>query len=275
MTYGLYAIKYAEHARTARANFIGGDPHDGPMPMDYFVWLIRDAKRSILVDTGFTRDTAARRGRRFLRCPSDTLRALGVEPDAITDVIVTHLHYDHAGNFGLFPNATFHVQDLEMQFATGRHMCERAQRESYEADDVMALVREVHRGRVRFHDGTDELAPDVRLHLVGGHTLGLQVVTVGTARGCVVVASDASHYYANMLTRRPFPIVYDVEAMVCGWDRLQALAESPDHVVPGHDPEVLRRYPLADASLPGVARLDRAPVRMLQDDRDDPHGNAG
>lgn len=275
MDYELYAIKYAEHERSAAMNFLGGDPHDGPMPMDYFVWLIRRGRRSIVVDTGFTAATAVKRGRRFLRSPSEALGALGVDATQVTDVVVTHLHYDHAGNFALFPNATFHVQDLEMQFATGRHMCEHGQRESYEADDIMALVREVHRGRVRFHDGTDELAPDVRLHLVGGHTLGLQVVTVGTARGSVVLASDASHYYANMLLRRPFPIVYDVEAMVRGWDRVQALAESPEHVIPGHDPEVLRRYPAADAALPGVARLDRAPVRMPDSHRDDPHGKSG
>lgn len=262
MTYGLYAIKYAEHARTARANFIGGDPHDGPMPMDYFVWLIRDAKRSILVDTGFTRDTAARRGRRFLRCPSDTLRALGVEPDAITDVVVTHLHYDHAGNFGLFPSATFHVQDLEMQFATGRHMCHAPLREAYEAEDVIAVVREVYRGRVQFHNGTSQLFPGIGLHLIGGHTMGLQAVSVETQRGVVVLASDASHYYANMESERPFPIVYNVGDMVEGWKRLSALAETPEHIVPGHDPEVLRIYPSAGSAFDGiVAALDAPPCR--------------
>lgn len=261
MNYELYAIKYAEHDRTAAMNFLGGDPHDGPMPMDYFVWLVRGDKRTVLIDTGFTAAMAARRRRRFLRCPSEGLRALGVATDEVSDVIVTHLHYDHAGNFALFPRATFHVQDLEMRFATGRHMCEHAQREAYEPEDVVALVREVYNGRVRFHDGTDELATGIELHLVGGHTMGLQVVTVATERGRVVVASDASHYYANMQSARPFPIVYDVDAMIEGWKRLRALAPSEDHIVPGHDPDVLRRYPSAAPALEGiVARLDRAPA---------------
>lgn len=261
MTYGLYAIKYAEHARTARANFIGGDPHDGPMPMDYFVWLIRDGKRSILVDTGFTREMAARRGRRYLRCPSETLRALGVAAEDVTDVIVTHLHYDHAGNFALFPNATLHVQDLEVQFATGRHMCHAPLREAYEVEDVVALVREVYRGRVQFHSGESRLAPGIGLHLIGGHTQGLQAVTVETRRGVVVLASDASHYYANMDSERPFPIVYHVGDMVEGWKRLRALAETPEHIIPGHDPEVLQRYPSpGDAYLGIVAALDAAPA---------------
>lgn len=262
MNYELYAIKYAEHDRTASMNFLGGDPHDRPMRMDYFVWLIRNGKRTVLVDTGFTSAMAARRGRRFLRCPSQALHQLGVAADEISDVIVTHLHYDHAGNFALFPKATFHVQDLEMQFATGRHMCHHTLREAYEAEDVVALVREVYKGRVRFHDGADELAPGIQMHLIGGHTMGLQVVAVATERGRVVVASDASHYYANMLSKRPFPVVYNVGDMVEGWSRLRNWAETPDHIIPGHDPEVMRRYPSPAASLEGiVARLDEPPLR--------------
>lgn len=260
MPYELYAIKYAEHARSARANFIGGDIHDGPMPMDYFVWLIRNGKRSILVDTGFTRETAVRRGRRFLQCPADTLRALGTAPEQITDVIITHLHYDHAGNFSLFPRATFHVQDLEMQFATGRHMRHEPLREAYEVEDVVTLVREVYNGRVQFHNGLSLLVPGIGLHLIGGHTMGLQAVTVETRRGVVVLASDASHYYANMESERPFPIVYNVGDMAEGWNRLEALAESRQHIVPGHDPAVLRLYPSPSSALKGVvATLDASP----------------
>jgi len=118
-------------------------------------------------------------------------------------------------------------------------------------------VRRVYAGRVRFHDGDGELAPGVTLHHVGGHTLGLQIVRVATRRGWVVLASDASHFYANMEQSRPFPIVYNVGDMVEGWRRAQALAESPAHVIPGHDPLVMERYPAPAAPLRGtVVRLD-------------------
>jgi glyoxylase-like metal-dependent hydrolase (beta-lactamase superfamily II) len=256
-TYEVYAIRYAHHARTASENFLGGDPHDGPMPMDYFVWLIRGQGREIVVDTGFNAAVAAKRGRRITLPVEEGLRRMQVEVAAVKDVVITHLHYDHVGNFELFPQATLHLQDLEMQYATGRCMAVEAMRHAYELEDVVGMVRRVYAGRVRFHDGDGELAPGVTLHHVGGHTLGLQIVRVATRRGWVVLASDASHYYANMEEKRPFPIVYNVGDMVEGWRRAHALADSPAHVIPGHDPLVMERYPAPAAPLQGtVVRLD-------------------
>ena len=186
-----------------------------------------------------------------------SLARMGVDAAQVKDVAITHLHYDHVGNFDLFPQATFHLQDLEMQYATGRCMTVEAMRHAYELEDVVGMVRRVYAGRVRFHDGEGEIAPGVSLHHVGGHTMGLQVVRVATRRGWVVLASDASHYYANIEQARPFPIVYNVGDMVEGWRRARRLAESEEHVIPGHDPLVLERYPAPARDLQGlVARLD-------------------
>lgn len=255
--YELYAVKYAHHARRASENFIGGDPHDGPMPLDYFVWLVRGGGREIVVDTGFSAAMAAKRQRQHLRCPTEGLRLLGTDPKAVKDVVITHLHYDHVGNFDLFPAATLHLQDLEMNYATGRHMGHPVFQGAYEVEDVVGMVRRVYAGRVRFHDGDGEIAPGVSVHLIGGHTMGLQVVRVNTRRGWVVLASDASHFYANMEQARPFPIVFSVADMVEGYRRLRELADSPAHIIPGHDPLVLERYPAPEAALKGVvARLD-------------------
>jgi glyoxylase-like metal-dependent hydrolase (beta-lactamase superfamily II) len=255
--YEVYAIKYAHHERNAGANFLGGDPHDGPMPMDYFVWLIRGQGREIVVDSGFNAAVAATRGRRITLPVAEGLRLMQVDVAGVKDVVITHLHYDHVGNFDLFPQATFHLQDLEMQYATGRCMTVDAMRHAYELEDVVGMVRRVYAGRVQFHDGDGELAPGVTLHHVGGHTLGLQIVRVATRRGWVVLASDASHYYANMEEKRPFPIVYNVGDMVEGWRRAHALADSPAHVIPGHDPLVMERYLAPAPALRGiVVRLD-------------------
>jgi glyoxylase-like metal-dependent hydrolase (beta-lactamase superfamily II) len=183
-----------------------------------------------------------------------------VDAARVKDVVITHLHYDHVGNFALFPGAIFHLQDDEMAYATGRHMAENSHSQAYEVDEVVAMVREVYKGRVRFHDGDVELAPGFSLHRIAGHTKGIQVVRVHTRVGWIVLASDASHLYANMNEQRPFPIVYDVHEMVAGWGRLAELADSPDLVVPGHDPLVMRRYPAASSDLEGIAvRLDHRP----------------
>jgi len=256
VTYEVYAIKYAHHARRRAENFIGGDPHDGPVPLDYFVWLIRGGGHEVVVDTGFSAAMARKRGRDHLRCPTEGLRTLQCDASKVKHVVITHLHYDHVGNFDLFPAATLHLQDLEMRYATGRYMCHECFRGAYDAEDVVGMVRRVYEGRVRFHDGDAEILPGVSLHLIGGHTMGMQSVRVQTRSGPLVLASDASHFYANMEETRPFPIVWSVGDMVAGYARLRSLA-APGRIIPGHDPLVLERYPAPSKALEGVvARLD-------------------
>ena len=235
-----------------------GDPDDAePMSMDYFVWAIVGDDRVWVVDTGFGTDDAVGRGRRLLRTAADGLALIGVDAASVTDVIITHLHYDHAGGLDQFPAARFHVQDREVAFVTGRTMLLESQQRGFTPQHIADFVLAVHAGRVVFHDGDTELAPGITVHRIGGHTDGLQVVRVNTADGWMVLAGDATHYYENLETRRPFHIVYDVAAMFDGFDRIRALAPGGGRYVPGHDPEVLRRHPAAAAGLDGiVARLD-------------------
>ncbi len=257
----VYAIKYATRGGTRSANFIGGDPHDGPMPMDYFVWLIRNGERTVVVDTGFSAEVARQRKRTFLRTPAEGLALLGVDAASVKDVVITHMHYDHVGTFFDFPVARFHLQDREMSFATGRYMRHGRFNHGYEVDDVVGMVKLVFKDRVQFHDGSAEIAPGIAVHHIGGHTAGLQCVQVATARGRVVLASDTSHYYEHMETGRVFPTTFHVGDTVEGYDRLRALADSAQHIVPGHDPLVMQRYPAPSKALDGiVVRLDVPPV---------------
>jgi glyoxylase-like metal-dependent hydrolase (beta-lactamase superfamily II) len=262
--YAVHAIRYAQTQRRASENFLGGDPHDGPMPMDFFVWAIIGEGRCFILDTGFDEPMARLRSRRILRPVAEGLKALGIVPEAVDDVIISHMHYDHAGNDGLFPRARFHLQDAEMRFCTGRCMCHGALRHPYAVDDVTSMVRRVFEGRVTFHDGTSEIAPGITVHHVGGHSQGLQVVRVRTRRGWVVLASDASHYYANMEQGRAFPIVHNLADTLEGYDMLRRLADSPDHIVPGHDPLVLTRYAPSLAGLQDIVRLDTEPAAHIR-----------
>lgn len=257
----IYAIKYAHHERRASENFLGGDPHDAPMPLDYFVWAIKGPDKTWIVDTGFDAAMGRQRSRTHIRCPSEGLKALDIDPDKVEDVIITHLHYDHCGSHQLFERARFHVQDKEMFYATGRCMGHPPLRHAFDVEDVVKMVRRLYDGRVAFHDGDEEIAPGISVHHVGGHTMGLQMVRVWTKRGWVVLASDAAHLYANMEQVRPFPTVYNVGDMLAGHRRAYALASSSAHVVPGHDPLVLARYPAPTRALEGiVARLDVDPT---------------
>lgn len=258
--YEVFAIRYARRDARRRDHFIGGDPHDAPMPMDYFVWLVRNQERTLVVDMGFTEAMAGQRKREYLRTPKAGLALLGVDAAKAPEVVITHMHYDHVGTFPDFPNAVFHLQDAEMRFVTGRHMRHAQFRHSYEVDDVVGVVRAVFKGRVVFHDGAAEIAPGISLHHIGGHTPGVQSVRVHTKRGWVVLASDATHYYEHMEQGRCFTTMYNLGDTLEGYDTLRRLAGSPQHVIPGHDPLVMERYPAVSKELEGVAvRLDVMP----------------
>ncbi|GAA2215257.1 N-acyl homoserine lactonase family protein [Nonomuraea monospora] len=249
--YELYAIRYAHRDASVRGeHFYGHDPCAlDPYPIDYYVWAAVGEHGVVLVDAGFTAETAARRGNRhYLRSPVDTLAALGVEAAGVGHVVLTHLHYDHTGHLRDFPDARIVLQRAELAFWTGPHAHRGDHPHLAEPGDIAYLVRENFTGRVRQLDGDHELLPGLSVHHVGGHTPGMQVVRVRTARGYAVVASDASHFYANIEADRPYGIVNDLPAMYDAFDRVRELAGSPELVVAGHDPLVLERYP----AVPGL-----------------------
>ena len=259
-TYEILALKYAELTTRRRfESFVAADDHDGAHPIDYFVWVIRNADRTIVVDTGFDAAEGAKRGRKVDRAPAAALEQIGVAAGSVEQVVVTHLHYDHAGTLGAFPKARFHLQEAEMAYATGPCMCHNFLRYPFTVEHVCDMVRNVYSGRVAFHDGDAEVAPGVTVHKIGGHSRGLQCVRVATATGPVVLASDSSHYYENFEQGKVFPITIDIADVLDGYVRLQALAGSPRRVVPGHDPLVLKRYPALNSQTQGIVhRLDVA-----------------
>ena len=148
-----------------------------------------------------------------------------------------------------------------MQYATGRYMKYPKLRHSFEVEDVVGMVRMNFAERVVFHNGDAEVAPGITVHACGGHSMGLQCVRVNTARGRVVLASDVTHFYENMEAGRPFTTAFHIGEMLEGFDKLRALAPSPKHIVPGHDPEVMRRYPALPGQEGVIVELHREPTK--------------
>jgi len=257
----VYAVKYADrNARERRESFLFDDHPAAPHGMDYFVWVLKQGDSTILVDTGYDASEAERRDRPILRDPAEAIGALGVSAEAVETVIITHLHYDHAGGLDRYPAAQFHLQASEMEYATGPCMCHPALQMPFTADHVCEMVQHVYSGRVAFHTGSAAVAPGVRVHRTGGHSRGLQVVEVETAEGPLCLASDASHYYENFQAGKLFPIVVDAEDTLEGYRTIRRLAGGDDtRVIPGHDPLVTEQFPEVGGS-GFVWRLDRGPV---------------
>ena len=261
--YEVYALKYGERVNRTRAlSFIADDDHASPHPIDYFIWLIRNENRTVVVDTGYDDREGRRRDRPVMREPCLCLKDFGVDPDTVETVVVTHLHYDHAGTLDRFPAAHFHLQAAEMAYATGPCMCHAMLKEPFTADHVCEMVKKVYSGRVVFHDGDGLVAPGIEVKAIGGHSRGLQAVRVKTSNCWLVLASDATHYYENYLLKKPFPIVADVAAMLDGFTLLPRLASSPGLVIPGHDPLVRTIFAkvAGSESGPSVHRLDTGPA---------------
>ncbi|MEM6677947.1 MAG: N-acyl homoserine lactonase family protein, partial [Pseudomonadota bacterium] len=239
----VYALKYAERNTRVRTDSFLFDDHAAPHPMDYFIWLLRRGAETVVVDTGYDAAEGAARDRPILEDPASCLAGFGVAPESVTTVIVTHLHYDHAGGLDRFPNARFHLQAAEMAFATGPCMCAPALRHPFTGAHVARMVEHLFSGRVVFHEGDGGVLPGIEVIALGGHSKGLQGVRVMTATGPVMLASDAAHYYENWIGGKLFPIVVDAAAMVAGFRRLPSLAGQAAHVIPGHDPLVRRLFP--------------------------------
>lgn len=260
-TYEVYAIRYATNPNRKRGtNFILEDRPTEPLTMDFFSWLIVGDGRSIVVDTGMDPAKAARHGHEMLANPVDVLRKLGVDPDATETVIMTHLHYDHTGNTEAFSKGRFLLQADEMDYVTGPYMEKPWFRRAYEVDEISRFLGYLHAGRLKLHGRDHTIADGITVHWVGGHCAGQEVVRVRTQRGWVVLASDALHYYEEIERSIPFAVAFNLSDMITAHDRIRELADSDDHIVPGHDPRVADLYPAATADLAGLAyRLDAAP----------------
>jgi glyoxylase-like metal-dependent hydrolase (beta-lactamase superfamily II) len=258
MTYEIHAVRYAT-LRSRRGELFYrhssyGEP-DAEIDMSYYFWVLRRGPETILVDTGFAPGVGERRGRTCLVPPVDAVRGLGIAPESVSTVVVTHFHYDHIGNLDAFPKAQLIVPAAELEFWTGP-MAKRYQFGSHvEQEEVAFIVEADRKGRVRTTAGTEEILDGVTAIAVGGHSPGQQLTVVQSTTGPVVLASDAVHFYEELELERPFAVVHDLELMYAAYDVLKQFASSGAIVVPGHDPNVTRRHAPDGDSDPTVVRI--------------------
>jgi glyoxylase-like metal-dependent hydrolase (beta-lactamase superfamily II) len=245
--YEVYAIRYATLPDFPVAALVKGAAKDRKLDIAMIVWLVRGNGRNVLIDSGFYRDQflKAWKVKDFLK-PSDAVAQFGVKPEEITDVIITHMHWDHADGMDLFPRARIWLQKDEYEYYTGEAWQQKNTHGGIDEDDVMAAVRLNLQGRLTLvHGDAQEILPGITGYTGGKHTWQSQYVSVRTREGTVVLASDNMYLYENLDKHVPIAQTLDAASNLRAQDRMKQIAAKPSLIIPGHDPAEFERFPRA------------------------------
>jgi glyoxylase-like metal-dependent hydrolase (beta-lactamase superfamily II) len=253
-TYEIYALRYATIPGFPVAELVAGADPARKIDIAMMIWLVRGNGRNVLVDSGFYHE-------RFFKDwdvkdftkPSDTLSRVGLKPEDITDVIISHMHWDHVDGMDLFPNARIWIQKDELEYYAGQAWQSKTTHGGIDKDDVLTLVKLNTEGRVGLVQGDNQqVLPGVTCYTGGKHTYQSQYVGVATVAGTVVLASDNMYLYENLEKHAPIGATLDAASNLRAQDRMKQIAARPDLIIPGHDPAVFTKFPnLA----PGVAKI--------------------
>lgn len=244
--YSIEAVRYGTIPQYPLSGLVVGAPESEKLDIPLVFWLIRGGGRNILLDAGFHRAEWKEKFRvaDFLR-PDEAVREAGVDPAAITDIVLSHLHWDHAGGIDLFPEAVVWIQKAEYAYYTGEAWQAGGQRGGIDPEDLIALLRRNTQGKLRFIDGDDkEILPGIRVFMGARHTFASQYLRIESDPP-VVLAGDDCYLYRNLETGAPIPTFSpaDRESNLKALARMVSLAGARERVVPGHDPLIFSRFP--------------------------------
>jgi glyoxylase-like metal-dependent hydrolase (beta-lactamase superfamily II) len=251
--YDVHAVRFATIPGFRVASLVAGADRARTLDIAMMVWVARGDGHVVLVDAGFHREKFMRQWKpASYTTPAEAVRAgLGIDPADITDIVISHIHWDHADGVDLFPKARVWIQRAEYEHYVGEQG--RAADRAVDGDVAAMLFAIRQAGRLELIDGDDrEILPGIRVHTGGRHTFASQFVSVATTSGTVVLASDNAYLYENLEQGRAIAQTLDAASNLAAQARMIALAGGVGRVVPGHDPAVFERFPIVK---PGVARI--------------------
>ncbi|HWX43655.1 MAG TPA: N-acyl homoserine lactonase family protein [Blastocatellia bacterium] len=258
-TYEIYALSYGVYPGFPVSGLIANADKSRKIDLQMMIWLLKGpGGKNILVDTGCYRDKDVGRGITNFIKPSETLAKVGLSAGDITDIIISHMHWDHAGGMDLFPNAKVWIQKDEYSYYTGAAWQPGGQHGGIDPEDVQTVVKLNTANRVNLVDGDDrEIIDGIRVYTGGRHTFASQYVGVRTVEGTVVIASDNMYLYENLQKHQPIAQTFDADSNLKAQDRMKQIASKLDLIVPGHDPEVFVRFPNPGNGVGRISLSDR------------------
>ena len=252
-TYEVYAIRFATLKGFPASGLIAGADRNRKLDVAMMVWLLEGSDgRKVLVDAGFYHQKFLNQWKpqEYMR-PSDALAAVGVRPEDVSDIVLSHVHWDHADGLDLFPKARIWIQRAEYEYYVDPSG--KALDRAIDSTVALGLHQAQRGGRLQLVDGdAREIIPGITVYTGGRHTYASQYVGVNTAAGTVVVASDNAYTYENLSRHVPIAQTFDSSSNRQAMERMATLAASARLIVPGHDPEVFVRFPTPGK---GVARI--------------------
>jgi len=253
--YEVYALSYGVYPDFPVSALLTGADNTRKIDLQMMIWLIKSPGKNILVDTGCYHENVVKgKGIKDLIKASDAIAKLGLSAADITDVIITHMHWDHADGMDLFPHAKIWIQKEEYGYYTGAAWQAGGKAGGIEPDDVLTIVKLNTAHKVNLVDGDDrEIIDGIKVYTGGRHTFASQYVSVRTASGTVVIASDNMYLYENLEKHAPIAQTFDAESNLKAQDRMKQMASRPDLIVPGHDPMVFVKFPKPGN---GVAKIE-------------------
>jgi glyoxylase-like metal-dependent hydrolase (beta-lactamase superfamily II) len=245
VSYEAFAVRFGTLPQFRVSGLISSADPSRRLDIPVMVWLLKGSNgKRVLIDSGFYRQKFLDQWKpQNFRSPSEAVAAAGVAPDEITDIIISHAHWDHVDGADLFPKATVWIQRDEYAYYTGDAWHSRNTHGGVDPDDMLALLKINTEGRLRFVNGDDqEILPGIRCYTGGKHTWQSQYVGVRIAGGTAVFTSDNVYLYENLEKRVPIAQTLDAASNLKAQDRIKTIASNPSLIVPGHDPAVFERF---------------------------------
>jgi glyoxylase-like metal-dependent hydrolase (beta-lactamase superfamily II) len=244
--YEIYAIAYAKmKSRLPVSSVAFGAKSTDSVSVSFYIWFSNgDNGRKVLVDTGLLQDSIKPLAylRDYMR-PDLALQRINVKATDVTDIIITHPHFDHIDGLQLFPNATIWMQKNDFAYFVGDAWQKGASHIGLEKQDVLKIIEANLEGRLNLVNGDSiEIIPGIRVFIGSKHTWESQHLLVNSSTDKVLLASDDCWYYYNLDHLLPVPLAFDTNAYVAQLRRMKTLVANIQLIIPGHDALVLSRF---------------------------------